>query len=140
MKNIQKWNTSWPTVIVTRINRQRVVIGSRHFVEDDEGITLDQASGYTQALAEQGKSPLYMAIGGQLAGIIGIHDPLRSESAAFISGLKQHGFRRILMVTGDNRETAATIAAELGINEFHAQALPDDKVEIVRALKTKGLR
>ncbi len=124
--------------IVTRINGKRVVIGSRHFVEDDEGITLDQASGYTQALAEQGKSPLYMAIGGQLAGIIAIHDPLRSESAAFISGLKQHGFRRILMVTGDNRETAATIAAELGINEFHAQALPDDKVEIVRALKNEG--
>lgn len=124
--------------IASRINGQRVVIGSRHFLQDDEGVNLDKGAGYASSLAAQGKSPLFMAVGGKLAGILAIHDPLRSDARAFVDGLRQHGFRRIMMVTGDNRETAATIAAELGIKEFHAQALPDDKVEIVRALKDDG--
>ena len=79
-----------------------------------------------------------MAIGGELAGVIAIQDPLRADSHAFIAGLKQDGIKRIVMITGDNRETAATIAGELGIAEFHAQALPDTKVAIIRALQQEG--
>jgi len=124
--------------IATLIQGKRVVIGSRHFVHDDEGIDIAQGEEFFQASAGKGQSVLYMAIAGDLAGIIAIHDPVRGESRAFIEGLKQHGIRRIVMVTGDNRETATTIARELGIEEFHAQALPDTKVEIIRSLQQEG--
>lgn len=124
--------------IASRISGQRVVIGSRHFLHDDESIDLEAGADYAGRLASAGKSPLYMAIGGKLAGIIAIHDPLRTDARAFVADLPLHGFKRVLMVTGDNRETAATIAEELGIREFSAQALPDDKVEIIRSLKAEG--
>ena len=124
--------------IATLIKGKRVVVGSRHFVHDDEGVDVEQGEQFLDAFARKGQSLLYMAIGGELAGIIAIHDPVRAESRAFIEGLRHHGIRRIVMVTGDNRETAATIAAELGIGEFHAQALPDKKVKIIRALQHEG--
>jgi Cu2+-exporting ATPase len=122
----------------TKIKRQRVAIGSRHFIQDDEGIDITQAEPFLHTFASKGQSSLYISIGDKLAGIIAIHDPVRKESRAFIEGLKRHGIRRIMMVTGDNRETAATIAGELGIDEFRSQALPDEKVEIVRELKKDG--
>ncbi len=124
--------------IATLIQGKRVVVGSRHFVHDDEGVDIEQGQQFVVASARKGQSVLYMAIGGELAGIIAIHDPIRAESRTFIDGLKQHGIRRIVMVTGDNQETAATIAGELGIDEFHAQALPDKKVELIRALQKEG--
>ncbi len=124
--------------IATRINGQRVVIGSRHFVHDDEGIDLSGGEAYALELATRGHSPLFLGIGGRLAGIIAIHDPVRAESRDFIAGLKRHGIKRIIMVTGDSRETAATIAAELGIHEFRAQVLPEGKVAVVRELQQAG--
>ena len=124
--------------IATLIQGKRVVVGSRHFVHDDEGVDIEQGEQFLEAFARKGQSVLYMAIGGELAGLIAIHDPVRAESRAFIEGLKLLGIRRIVMVTGDNRETAATIAGELGIDEFYAQALPDKKVEIIRALQQEG--
>lgn len=124
--------------IATKIQGQRVAIGSRHFIHDDEGIDISQGAAYLQTVTQKGQSVLYISIGERLAGIISIHDPLRTESHAFIAGLKRHGIRRIMMVTGDNRETASTIAAELGIDEFRAQALPDEKVTIVKNLKNEG--
>ena len=124
--------------IATQIQGQRVVVGSRHFVQDDEGVDIKKGEKFLTAFARKGNSVLYMAIGGKLAGLIAIHDPVRAEARAFIEGLKDLGIRRIVMVTGDNRETAATIAAELGIDEFYAQALPDQKVEIIRALQQDG--
>jgi len=124
--------------IATLIQGKRVVVGSRHFVHDDEGVDIEQGQQFVVASARKGQSVLYMAIGGELAGIIAIHDPIRAESRTFIDGLKQHGIRRIVMVTGDNQETAATIAGELGIDEFYAQALPDRKVELIRALQQEG--
>jgi Cu2+-exporting ATPase len=124
--------------IATQIQGKRVVVGSRHFVQDDEGVDIEKGEKFLTAFARKGNSVLYMAIGGELAGLIAIHDPVRSEARAFIEGLKDLGIRRIVMVTGDNRETAATIARELGIDEFYAQALPDQKVEIIRALQREG--
>jgi len=124
--------------IATRIQDQRVVVGSRHFIHDDEHVDISLGEPFLDEFARQGKSVLFMAIGGKLAGLIAIRDPLRPESRSFVADLKQQGIRRIVMVTGDNRETAATIAAELGIAEFHAQALPDEKVTIIRALQEQG--
>ncbi len=121
--------------IATMIQGKRVVVGSRHFVHDDEGVDIEQGDQFLDAFARKGNSVLYMAIGGELAGLIAIHDPVRTESRAFIEGLEHLGVMRIVMVTGDNREIAAAIAGELGIDEFHAQALPDKKVEIIRALQ-----
>lgn len=124
--------------IATQIQGKRVVVGSRHFVHDDEGVDVEKGEQFLDAFARKGNSVLYMAIGGELAGLIAIHDPVRAESRAFIEGLRRLGIRRIVMVTGDNRETAATIAGELGIDEFHAQSLPDKKVGIIRALQQEG--
>lgn len=124
--------------IATRIKGKRVVIGSRHFVHDDEGIDIAEGERFFKTAAGKGHSVLYMAIGGHLAGLIAIHDPVRSESRAFVEGLRHDGIGRIVMVTGDNRETATAIARELGIEEFHAQALPDMKVGIIRSLQREG--
>ncbi len=124
--------------IVSRIHDDRIVVGSRHFVHEDEGVDVERGEPYIEDFARRGDSVLYMAVGGELAGLIAIHDPVRAEARPFIEALKQAGIRRIVMLTGDNRETAAAIAGELGIEEFHAQALPDRKVELIKALQQEG--
>ncbi|SNB45505.1 heavy metal translocating P-type ATPase [Geobacter sp. DSM 9736] len=124
--------------IASRIHGDRIVVGSRHFVHEDEGVDVGRGEKYVDAFARRGDSVLYMAVGGKLAGLIAIHDPVRAEARAFVEALKQSGIRRIVMLTGDNRATAATIAAQLGIDEFHAQVLPDQKVELIKALQREG--
>jgi P-type E1-E2 ATPase len=81
---------------------------------------------------------LYVAIGGVLAGLIAVRDPLRPDARPFIEALRRSGIKRIIMLTGDNEATARTIAAELGISEYYAQAFPENKVEVVRRLKEEG--
>lgn len=124
--------------IASRLEGKRIVVGSRHFVNEDEGVDISAGEEQIQAFARMGHSVLYVAVGGELAGLIAIHDPLRSDAAAFVSALKAGGIKRVVMLTGDNEATARTIAARLGIDEFHAQALPDRKVEVVRQLQEQG--
>ncbi|MEW6593634.1 MAG: heavy metal translocating P-type ATPase [Thermodesulfobacteriota bacterium] len=124
--------------IASRIHGQRIVVGSRHFVHEDEGIDVAPGQSQVAAFSGKGRSVLYVAVGGQLAGLIAIHDPLRQEARAFVQELRQNGIQRIIMLTGDNQETAATIATELGIDEFYAQALPDRKVEVIKGLQREG--
>lgn len=124
--------------IASRLGGERIVVGSRHFVYEDEGVDVSPGAPYIDAFARRGDSVLYVAIGDRLAGLIAIHDPLREEARPFVEALRQSGIERIVMLTGDNEATAATIAAELGIDEFHAQALPDRKVEVIEALRQEG--
>jgi manganese/zinc-transporting P-type ATPase C len=124
--------------IASRVQGKRIVIGSRHFVHEDEGVDVGAAETCIEEFAAQGRSVLYLAVGGELAGVIAIHDPLRQDAGAFVAALKRRGVARIAMLTGDNEATARTIAARLGISEYYAQALPDGKVEVVQRLQAAG--
>jgi manganese/zinc-transporting P-type ATPase C len=124
--------------IASRLYGSRIVVGSRHFVHEDEGVDISAGDPFIESFAEKGHSVLYVGKGGELAGIIAIHDPLREEAKTFIESLKGCGIKRIVMLTGDNEATARTIAARLGIDEYYAHALPDRKVQVVEELQREG--
>ena len=117
---------------------RQVLIGSRHFVEGDNGVDLSPLQACIDELVAEGFSLLYLAEGGKLAGVLGIADPLREESAEVIRALHAEGIDRIIMLTGDDRRTAAAVASRLGIDEFRAQVLPADKAAIVQQLCMEG--
>lgn len=124
--------------ICSSVGEKRVVLGSRHFIKEDEHIDISRAKDICAALAQEGKSILYMAVGEKLVGILGIEDPIREESASVIRALHDRGIKRILMLTGDDARTARAVADRLGIDEFHAGILPADKARIVESLKAQG--
>ena len=124
--------------IASQLMGKRIVIGSRHFVHEDEGVNLSAAEQVIESFAERGTSVLYVAIGGELAGLIAVHDPLREDAKPFVEALKGDGIKRIIMLTGDNELTAQAIATRLGIDEFYAQTLPDAKVDVVKELQGQG--
>lgn len=124
--------------IVSSLNRQRVIIGSRHFVADDEGLDLSAAKTLEERAAREWLSLLYLAHGGQLAGVLAIQDPIREEAAEVIGYLRRLGFEREVMLTGDGPGTAAAVAGRLGITEYAAQILPRQKADYVAELKKEG--
>lgn len=126
--------------ICSAVGDRRIVLGSRHFIEDDEQIDVSAAQEIWARLANEGKSILYLAVGNKLVGVLGIEDPIRPESKAVIEELHALGIKRILMLTGDDKRTAQAVAARLGIDEFHAGILPADKARIVEALKAQGAK
>ena len=126
--------------ICSSVDGQKVIIGSRHFVEEDEKVDVTAGLPHVERLAAEGKSVLYMAQGGKLIGILGIVDPLRPEAKDVICELKKRGIKRIVMLTGDDTRTAKNVAGQLGITEFRAQVLPTDKASHVLALKKEGCK
>jgi Cu2+-exporting ATPase len=121
------------------VEGRRVLVGSRHFLEDDEGVDCFGASRISKELRSQGKSLLYVAREGRLAGIIALQDELRPEAVEALRLLKERGVTKIVMLTGDHRDTARAIAASLGgIDEVHWELKPDDKAAIVRRLQRDG--
>ncbi len=124
--------------VASRLHGMRVCIGSRHFIHNDEGVPVDGMETTVRELSDQGLSLLYLAINGELAGVLGIRDPLRPDAAAVVDGLRALGIRRIVMLTGDADRTAAAVAAKLGIDEYRAQVLPGDKAEVIRELQAGG--
>lgn len=124
--------------IVSTLNGERALIGSRHFVLDDEKIPITEEA-QRQIESELGHlSPIYLALGGKLIGVLGISDPPREESARIIQQLKQSGIREIVMITGDNKNTAQAIADKLGVDRFYADVLPDQKSKIIEELQAEG--
>ena len=124
--------------IASTVNGERVLIGSAHFVFEDEGCVVpeeDQAQ--FDALPSE-FSHLYLAIGGRLAAVICISDPMREEAAAVLSQLRNMGIKKTVMLTGDSHRTAAAIAAQLGVDEFRAEVLPADKAEFIAQLRQNG--
>lgn len=124
--------------IASTVGGEKVVIGSAHFVFDDEGCSIpaDEQERFDQ-LPDQ-YSHLFLAIGGELAAVICISDPLRYEAAAVIQALRGLGIRKTVMLTGDSERTAAAIAAEVGVDEYRSEVLPEDKARFVEALRAKG--
>lgn len=124
--------------IASSLEGKRVVIGSKHFVFEDENAHLDSDAIAGVEAEMEGLSPLYLAVDGEVVGVLGIEDPLKAGVKEAIAQLHELGFKHIVMLTGDSERTAARIAAEAGVDEFHADLLPEDKYAYVDRIKTEG--
>ena len=124
--------------ISTTYDGKKAIIGSRHFVEEDEGIKFTKKQ---QKLIEENVkeySVIYLAIGKKLQGILCISDPVRDEAYDVISQLKELGITNVVMLTGDSENAANKIANDLGITQYRSQVLPEDKASIIQELKDEG--
>ena len=124
--------------ISSMIDGQKVVIGSHHFVFEDEKCTVDPEKMGTFNSLPPEYSHLYMAINNRLAAVICIEDPLREEAAAVFRSLKMAGICKVVMMTGDSDRTAKAIAKKAGIDEYYSEVLPEDKANFVEKEKAKG--
>lgn len=124
--------------IASSLEGKRVVIGSKHFVFEDENAHLDSDAIARVEAEMEGLSPLYLAVNGEVVGVLGIEDPLKAGVREAIAQLHELGFKHIVMLTGDSERTAARIASEAGVDEFHADLLPEDKYAYVDRIKTEG--
>ena len=125
--------------IASSLNGEKLRIGSAHFIFDDEKIPRTaEAESVIARFSETGSSLLYFAIGGELAGIIAIEDPIREESVRSLSKLRNLGVKNIVMITGDGENTAKIIAKKAGVDTYFAQALPDTKVEYIKKMQADG--
>ena len=124
--------------IATTIGQARVIIGSYHFVFEDEECKVPEGYEAQFAALPDDCSLLYLAIDHKLAGVICIADPLRENAKDVIRSLKELGISKIVMMTGDSYKTAESIAAEVGVDEFYAEVLPEDKASFVEREKAQG--
>ena len=124
--------------IATKIDGKRAIIGSRHFVFEDEGVVIRPEDQARFDELDAGCSWLYLAIGGVLSAAIGILDPLRPEAKETVERLHQEGIGKTVMLTGDSRHTAAAIARQLGIDDYHAEVLPEDKARYIQEEQAQG--
>ncbi len=124
--------------IATRIGGERAVIGSRHFVFEDEGAKIRPEDQPRFDALDPGCSWLYLAIGGVLSAAIGILDPLRPEAEEIVEQLHQAGIGKTVMLTGDSRNTAAAIAKTLQIDDYRAEVLPEDKAAYIKEEQAQG--
>lgn len=124
--------------IATYIGDERVVIGSHHFVFEDENCTIPEDRREAYDCLPEEYSHLFLAIGGVLEAVICIEDPLREEADAVINTLRKQGISKIVMMTGDSERTARAIAAKVGVDEYYSEVLPEDKARFVEEEKKKG--
>ena len=124
--------------IASSLDGKRVVIGSEHFVVEDEHVVIPEETAACIKTELDGLSTLYLAVDGDLKGIIGIEDPLKEGVPEALARLRELGFKHLVMLTGDNEHAAARIAAAAGITEFRANLLPEDKHTIVEELRSQG--
>ena len=124
--------------VKTEVRGKSVIIGSRHFLEDDEKIDFSQHKIEIENSLKDGKTLLYIAYDGKLLGTIGLSDELRHNAKKSISDLRKLGVKNIVMLTGDTKEKAQTIANELGIDDVKAELLPQDKAKIIKELMLQG--
>ena len=124
--------------ISSMVEGKKVVIGSAHFVFEDEGCRIPEGEQDKYNELSAAYSHLYLCVDGELAAVICIHDPLRREARDAIKALHKSGFVNVVMMTGDNRRTAESVAAEVGVDAVFAEVLPEDKASFIRQEKAKG--
>lgn len=124
--------------ISSMVDCEKVLIGSAHFVFEDEGCKIpeNELEKFNSLPSEY--SQLYLCINGELAAVICIHDPLRKEAREAVAALHDCGFTNVVMMTGDNRRTAEAVAAEVGVDAVYSEVLPEDKAAFIRSEKEKG--
>ncbi len=126
--------------VASIVNGKRIVVGSRHFVEDDEGIDLSAHQAVIERLQGEGKTLLHIGFGGEALGILALQDTLRDNSATTIARLRRLGAKSIHMLTGDRHDRAEELARQLGLDEFHAELLPEQKAAVLQDLAKRGAR
>ena len=124
--------------ISSTLEEQNVVIGSYHFVFQDEGCTIPEGEEELFASLPEEYSHLYLAISGELAAVICIEDPLREEAESVINSLHRLGISKVVMMTGDNEKTARAVAAKVGVDQYYAEVLPEDKANFILSEKEAG--
>ena len=124
--------------VKTEVDGKAVVIGSRHFLEDDEKIDFSKHKKEIENSLKDGKTLLYVGYDGKLLGTIGLADELRANAKESILKLRKLGVKNIIMLTGDVKEKAEKIGIELGVDEVRAELLPKDKADIVKELMAQG--
>ena len=124
--------------ISSMVEGKKGIIGSAHFVFEDEGCRIPAGEQAKFDTLPAAYSHLYLCIDGELAAVICIHDPLRREAREAVKALHESGFTNVVMMTGDNRRTAEAVAAEVGVDAVYAEVLPEDKAAFIRQEKAKG--
>lgn len=124
--------------ISSYIDHEKVIIGSAHFVFDDEQCEIEEAYRERFENLPEEYSHLYLAVEKKLAAVICIEDPLREEAAEVVAALKRTGFDKVVMMTGDSERTAAAVAARVGVDEYYAEVLPEDKARFIEKEKEAG--
>ena len=124
--------------ISSSIDDKKVLIGSSHFIFEDEGCTIPSEYQDRYDSLKPEYSHLYLAIEKQLVAVICIEDPLREEAVEMVRDLKKAGIRKVVMMTGDSERTAAAIAKRVGVDEYYAEVLPEDKANFVEKEKSEG--
>ena len=124
--------------IATSVGDERILIGSAHFIFEDEKIHIPEEYRVMLEHLPEEYSYLYLAKGGELAAVITIADPLREEAADVVRQLKECGIRKVVMMTGDSEKTARAIAAKTGVDQYYAEVLPEDKAGFVEKEKKAG--
>lgn len=123
--------------ISTTINEKKAIIGSYHFVFEDEGCVVPEGMQEKFDALPEEYSHLYMAVEGRLVAVICIEDPIRDEAADVIRTLKELGFAKVVMMTGDSERTACAIARKVGVDEYYSEVLPEDKASYVERAKAE---
>ena len=126
--------------ISSSIDGEKAVIGSYHFVFEDEGVTVSDGEKDKLNELPAEYSHLFLAVGGKLAAVICIEDPLRDEAADIVTKLKELGIKKTVMMTGDSKRTAEAVAAAVGVDEYYCEVLPEDKATFIRREHTAGHR
>ena len=124
--------------ISSMVDEHKVIIGSAHFVFEDEHCTIPAGEEEKFQSLDPAYSQLYLCIAGQLAAVICISDPLRAEAPAAIRALHECGIKNVVMMTGDNRRTAESVAQTVGVDQVYAEVLPEDKAEFIRKARAQG--
>ena len=124
--------------ISSMVEGKKTIIGSAHFVFEDEGCRIPEGEEEKFSTLPAEYSHLYLCIAGELAAVICIHDPLRREAKAAVRALHDCGIDKVVMMTGDSRRTAEAVAAEVGVDEVFAEVLPEDKAAYIRSEKAAG--
>lgn len=126
--------------IASMVDGKRIVIGSGHFIFDDEHCVIPEGEEALYENRPEEYSHIYMALDGELVAIICIQDPLRPEAPQVLQNLRKAGFKQLVMMTGDSERTAAAVAAKIGVDKFYAEVLPEDKARFVKDAKASGHR
>ena len=124
--------------ISSAVNNEKVIIGSAHFVFEDEKCVVPEGEEEKYHVLPAEYSHLYLCISGRLAAVLCIYDPLRREAKSAIAALHACGLKHIVMMTGNNRKTAESVAREVGVDEVYAEVLPEDKASYIRRAKAEG--
>ncbi len=124
--------------ISSMVEGKKAIIGSAHFVFEDEGCRIPEGEEEKFSTLPAEYSHLYLCIAGELAAVICVHDPLRREAKAAVRALHDCGMDKVVMMTGDSRRTAEAVAAEVGVDEVFAEVLPEDKAAYIRSEKAAG--